>query len=354
MKLAVGTDKGLLIYKQVENKEWVLANIHFIGMPIGAFHIDKNNHWWVAINHKHWGAKVYVSGNMGETFTEVSSPKFSTESPFTLKSIWAIESQIIGTVHRLYIGAEPAALFYSDDLGESWNEMNGLTKHPSRPSWQGGGKGSSSPFLHTVLSNSENEKHLIVGISCAGVFQTHDSGITWHPTNMGLKAFFLPNSESVVGHDPHTICQSKISPNILWQQNHCGIYRSEDYGKTWQDITDKKEKAVYGFAMCIADDNDLEAWVIPAESDHLRIPHGQKLAVYCTKDSGKNWNPLENGLPNPAFDLTLRDAMDLRGNTLAFGTNNGNLYISMDKGQSWVTLSQNLSAVRCVTFISEQ
>ena len=353
MKLAVGTDKGLLIFKQAVNSEWVLADIHFIGMPIGAFHTDKNQHWWVAINHKHWGPKVYVSANMGETFTEVSSPKFSTESPFTLKSIWTIESQNIGNIQRLYLGAEPAALFYSDDLGKSWNEMNGLSNHPSRASWQGGGKGSNSPFLHTVLSSLENKDHLIVGISCAGVFQTFNDGITWQPTNTGLKAFFLPNTESVVGHDPHTICQSKTNPNVLWQQNHCGIYRSEDLGKTWQDITDQNEKAVYGFAMVIAEDNDYEAWVIPAQSDHLRIPHEQKLAVYYTKDAGKNWESLENELPNPAFDLVLRDAMDVKGDALAFGTNNGNLYTSMDKGQHWTTISQNLSAVRCVAFISE-
>ena len=85
----------------------------------------------------------------------------------------------------------------------------------------------------------------------------------------------------------------------------------------------------------------------------MRIPHEQKLAVYYTKDAGQNWESLENGLPKPAFDLVLRDAMDIQGNTLAFGTNNGNLYASMDKGQHWTTISQNLSAVRCVAFIAE-
>ncbi|MGW8123927.1 WD40/YVTN/BNR-like repeat-containing protein [Roseivirga echinicomitans] len=350
MKLAVGTDKGLLIYKQNENSEWLLADIHFIGMPIGAFHSDKNKHLWVAINHKHWGAKVYVSTNLGETFIEVSSPKFSKESPFTLKSIWTITSQNLGSGHRLCVGVEPAALFYSDDSGESWKEMNGLTQHPSRPSWQGGGKGSNSPFLHSILTNPTNEDHLLVGISCAGIFQSHDGGTSWQPTNMGLKAFFLPNSESLVGHDPHTICQSKLNANVLWQQNHCGIYRSEDYGKTWQDITDAQGKAVYGFAMAIAKNNDSEAWVIPAQSDHMRIPHEQKLAVYYTKDAGQHWTPLVNGLPSPAFDLVLRDALAINGNTLAFGTNNGNLYLSIDKGQHWQTISQNLSTVRTASF----
>ena len=56
MKLATGTDKGLLIYEQ-KGESWSLTDIHFIGMPIGAFHVDFNGNWWVAINHKHWGQK---------------------------------------------------------------------------------------------------------------------------------------------------------------------------------------------------------------------------------------------------------------------------------------------------------
>ena len=151
-----------------------------------------------------------------------------------------------------------------------------------------------------------------------------------------------------MGHDPHTLCRSKSNPKVIWQQNHCGIYRSEDDEKTWQNITDKKGKAEYGFAMVISEDNDSQAWVIPAISDHMRIPDGQQLTVFETKNEGKTWVGNTEGLPYPSFDLVLRDAMDLSNKHIAFGTNNGNLYISSNEGQSWNTISQNLSAVRCV------
>uniref|UniRef100_UPI0040485F44 WD40/YVTN/BNR-like repeat-containing protein n=2 Tax=Roseivirga sp. TaxID=1964215 RepID=UPI0040485F44 len=351
MKIAVGTDKGLLIYEKV-NDSWQLNDIHFLGMPIGAFHEDVSQNWWVAINHKHWGPKIYRSDNRGETFKEVNSPKFNTNSAYSLKSVWTIQSRIVNNELQLFIGTEPAALFNSTDLGLSWIEMDGLSKHPSRNTWQGGGKGSNSPFLHAILFNKEGVDHIMVGISCAGVFQTFNGGNSWQPTNEGLKAFFLPNSESEVGHDPHTIRQSRKNANVLWQQNHCGIYRSEDYGNTWKDITDKNNEAVYGFAMVIAEDNDQEAWVIPAESDNMRIPTNQRLAVYYTHNAGNDWKALTQGLPNPSFDLVLRDAMDLRDEHIAFGTNNGNLYVSENKGKQWLTLSQNLSAVRNIKFIN--
>lgn len=351
MKLITGTDKGLIIYEKV-NGAWKLSDIHFIGMPIGAFHQDQNEVWWVAINHKHWGPKLYTSINKGETFSEISSPRFGAESPYALKSIWRIESQSIGPISRLYIGTEPAALFLSEDHGKSFRELNGLSVHKSRSQWQGGGKGSNSPFLHTLVTDPNDSNALMVGISCAGVFQTHDLGNTWNPSNKGLKSFFLPNSEIEVGHDPHIILRHPKHSNIIWQQNHCGIYRSEDDGNTWEDISDKEGKAVYGFAMVIDSEDINTAWVIPAQSDDLRYPIQNSLAVYKTTNAGKTWKPLTSGLPQEAaFDLVLRASFARKDQTMAFGSNNGNLYLSEDDGVHWQVLSQSLSSVRSVSLI---
>lgn len=352
MKLITGTDKGLIIYEKRQDG-WKLADIHFIGMPVGAFHQDGSGHWWVAINHKHWGPKLYHSSNQGETFKEIQSPKFGTDSSHSLKSIWAIKSQEIGPIKRIFVGTEPAALFVSDNEGQSFTNLSGLTDHPSRPTWQGGGKGSSSPFLHTIVFHPHNSNDLTVGISCAGVFKSTDAGNTWKPANKGLKSFFLPDSDIEVGHDPHTILRHSADPDILWQQNHCGIYRSRDNGKNWGDVSDPEGKAVYGFALVIDEEDPNVAWVIPAQSDDLRYPVHNKLAVYQTVDGGEHWKALNQGLPQEAaFDLVLRAAFAKSRHIMAFGTNNGNLYLSEDNGEHWQILSQSLSTVRLVELIS--
>jgi len=352
MKLIAGTDKGLIIYEKV-NGAWQLIDIQFIGMPIGAFHQDASGNWWVAINHKHWGPKLYRSQNDGENFVEIQTPRFENDSTNSLKSIWKIESQAIGPIKRIYIGAEPAALFLSEDDGDSFKELSGLSAHPSRPNWQGGGKGSNSPFLHTLVTNPTDSNELIVGISCAGVFKSSNLGNNWKPSNKGLKSFFLPNTETEVGHDPHIILRHPKDSNVLWQQNHCGIYRSADGGQTWTDISDALGKAVYGFAMVIDADDVNTAWVIPAQSDDLRYPIQNKLAVYKTVNAGKTWKPLTNGLPQEAaFDLVLRAGFAKQNQTMAFGSNNGNLYLSENNGENWQVLSQSLSAVRSVSLIS--
>ena len=351
MKLIAGTDKGLLIY-QKQGSHWKLRDIAFVGLPIGAFLQDHAKRWWVAINHKHWGSKLYVSDNQGENFREVKVPTFNKESEHSLKSIWTIEMQQIGPIERLFIGTEPAALFYSDDLGENFQELTGLTSHPSRPTWQGGGKGSKNPFLHSLVFHPEDSNQLMVGISCAGVFQSADAGNTWQPTNKGLEAFYLPNSTTEVGHDPHSMIRHPKDPEVIWQQNHCGIYRSMDSGNSWSNVSDPHGKAVYGFDLTIDEEDINRAWVIPAQSDDLRIPAQNKLSVYRTDDAGKNWTALRNGLPQEAaFDLVLRHAFAKQSKVLAFGTNNGNLYVSNNEGEEWQILSQSLSAVRVVRLV---
>ncbi|MCE7991114.1 MAG: glycosyl hydrolase [Roseivirga sp.] len=351
MKLIAATDKGLMVYEQTDGV-WKLKDIQFIGMPVGCFHCDeRNGSWWVAINHKHWGPKLYKSTDDGETFAEVAVPRFDNPD-FTLKSIWTIAHGAYDDPNRLYLGVEPAAIFVTSDEGMSFQELKGLSDHPSRPSWQGGGKGSKNPFLHTILVDPEDTSHLTVGISCAGVFQSYDGGGNWYPTNKGLEAFYLPNSNVEVGHDPHCMQIPASDPQVVWQQNHCGVYRSEDKGKSWTNVSDPNGIASYGFAI-VADDRDAQkAWVIPAQSDDLRFPYKNQLAVYQTIDGGKSWNAQRKGLPqNGSFDLILRSAFHGKNDILAFGTNNGNLYASANGGESWEALSQNLSAVRQVALI---
>lgn len=350
MKIVAGTDKGLIIYQQ-NCESWEIKDIAFIGLPIGAFHQDHSGRWWVAINHKHWGPKLYLSENQGENFKEVASPKFEGLEQ-SLKSIWTIKSQQVGPIERIFIGTEPAALFISEDLGSSFKELKALSEHPTRDSWQGGGKGIKSPFLHTIVFNPNDSNELMVGVSCAGIFKSKDLGNTWNPSNNGLKAFFLPNSEVEVGHDPHSILRHPIEPNVLWQQNHCGIFRSEDNGNYWKDVSDQSGIAQYGFDLVIDEEDTHTAWAIPAQSDDLRYPYKTQLAVYQTTDGGEHWHSKSIGLPKTAsFDLVLRDGFDKKGDLMAFGTNNGNLYVSQDMSEKWQTITQNLSTIRSVNIL---
>ena len=172
------------------------------------------------------------------------------------------------------------------------------------------------------------------------------------PKNNGLKAAYLPNPNVEIGHDPHLLLACRSNPDVLWQQNHCGIFRSENGGAIWEDVTDKNGLANYGFALAIDNENPLQAWVIPAASDVERVAPDLSLVVCRTEDGGKNWLALRNGLPQEnCFDIVLRHSLVRKNEVLVFGTTTGNLYLSENDGEGWECVSNNLARVDYVAVV---
>jgi photosystem II stability/assembly factor-like uncharacterized protein len=76
-----------------------------------------------------------------------------------------------------------------------------------------------------------------------------------------------------------------------------------------------------------------------------------KLFVARTRDGGKNWEQLRQGLPQDnAYDVVYRHALDASQGCLAFGSTTGNLYLSEDGGDNWLTVANNLPPVYSVRF----
>jgi hypothetical protein len=46
--------------------------------------------------------------------------------------------------------------------------------------------------------------------------------------------------------------------------------------------------------------------------------------------------------------MVLRHSFIKKGNLLAFGTNNGNIYLSFDKGKIWKKVTDTLSSISCL------
>jgi photosystem II stability/assembly factor-like uncharacterized protein len=300
---------------------------------------------------------MHKSKDEGRTWDEIAAPVFpegeeiKDSVPATLNYLWAMSTVKSRNGHRIYVGTEPGGLFESKNGGNSFELVRGLWDHPSRKSqWFGGGM--DHPGIHSIIVDPGDSKHMYVAISCAGVFETSDGGNTWIPKNHGLKADFLPDPESEIGQDPHLLVACEANPKVMWQQNHCGIFRTEDGGNLWKDISDRSGEANFGFAIAADAGNEKVAWVVPAVSDENRVAIDFSLCICRTENGGRSWDTFRKGLPQgAAFDITYRHALDQHGNTLAFGTTTGNLYLSNDDGESWLCLSNNLPMVHCVEFI---
>lgn len=353
--ILAGTSKGLVAF-WMDKTSVSKTEVYFRGFPVSMVFVDAETQtWWVALSHKHWGEKLHFSTDFGQNWQSAGLPSFKgfEYKPgigASLKKIWVMQ-RASKNPNQFWLGTEPGGLFFSDDGGKTFQLNASLWNHPSRldqNQWFGTGK--DYPFIHSIIIDPRDNNHIYVGVSCAGVFETEDGGKSWIPRNNGLVAAYLPKTTPEVGHDPHQILMCQTNPDVIWQQNHCGIFRTVDGGKLWQQVSDATHIPHYGFALAIDDTNPDVAWVIPAESDESRVPVGLKLRVCKTSDAGKTWQTFSSGLPQEnSFDLVLRHAFTRKAGLMSFGATNGNLYCSSDDGKSWQTLSNNLAPISSVT-----
>ena len=87
---------------------------------------------------------------------------------------------------------------------------------------------------------SRRPARIWVGISSVGVFYTRRRRRTWTPRNTGTRCDFLPEGERYpeFGQCVHNLTLAPGGSNRLYQQNHCGMYRSDDGGASWLSIED--------------------------------------------------------------------------------------------------------------------
>jgi len=350
----VGTMKGaFLLRSDKARKKWRVDGPHFRGEAVYALLHDTRNgrsRTFAATNSPHWGATLRTSDDYGRTWSaaERQSVRFPADSGRALAQIWQIAPGRAAEPDVVYCGVEPAALFESRDGGESWEPNKGLLTHEHQPQWQPGGGGLC---LHTIIPDPEEKRRMLIAISAAGVYRSDDAGRTWRARNVGVRAEFLPDKYPEFGQCVHKVVHHPTRPKRLFLQNHWGLYRSDDWGDSWQDIANGVPSD-FGFAMQMHPHDPDTVYIVPLESDQFRCTPEAKLRVYRTTDAGASWKALGEGLPQSgAYETVLRDALTADSFDPAgvyFGTRSGKLFGSRDEGATWEEIADGLPPVVCV------
>ena len=351
MLLLVGTMKGAFILRSdASRRHWDLGGPYFRGSAVYAMAYDARagrRRIWAGPQSMHWGGVLRSSDDFGQTWTnpESANVKFPESSGAALKQIWQIAPGREAEGDTLYCGVEPAAVFVSRDVGETWTLNEGLWNHPQRPRWEPGGGGLC---LHTILLDPEDIERIRVAISTGGMYVTVDGGLTWRPSNQGVRAEFLPEKYPEFGQCVHKVVQAKQRPERMFLQNHWGLYRSDDRGESWTDIANGVPSD-FGFGLAIHPRDPDCAWIVPLESDMFRCTPEGKLRTYRTRDGGASWEALSSGLPQEgAYETVLRDALavdPLERAGVYFGTRSGKVFGSVDEGDTWSELIDGLPPV---------
>lgn len=346
--LLVGTVKGLFLYHGDETREsWRLTGPHFPGKEVFSVCGDKRGR--VLIGTEDWGTgpTLRSSEDLGETWREVArDPKFPKEGKATLKHIWQIVPGHPDQPGTWYAGVDDAALFVSRDDGESWDELTGLTTHPTRSRWTPGFGGLC---LHSVVVDPQNAERLWVGISSVGVFRSEDAGQSWELCNNGL-----PNvapefiKEADMGRCVHKLALDPQQPGALVLQYHFGVYRSVDGADSWTKISDGLPHD-FGFPLAVT---ERDLFVVPLLADNNRIVPDGAFKVWRSSDRGRSWRALTEGLPQQdVYVGVLRDAMAADSFSPAgvyLGTTGGEVFVSRDAGDHWVQLPARLPRITTV------
>jgi len=352
--LLVGTNKGAFLLRSSRDRaKWDVAGPYFHGQGVYAMAYDGRNgrhRLWVSANNIMWGTFLRSSEDFGRVWTNPleASIRFPAELGTSLRNIWQVCLGRKDEPEKLYCGVEPAALFESRDDGESWSLVRGLYDHPHRLRWMPSNGGL---VLHTILPDPCNKNRMYVGVSAGGVYRTEDSGTTWQPRNTGLRVLFLPEKYPEFGQCVHKIVLHESRPERLFLQNHGGLYRSDDRGDSWRDVS-HGVPSDFGFTMLMHPHDADCVYIVPVESEEFRCTPEGHLRVYRTRNAGGSWEALDRGLPQKgAYETVLRDAMasdSLDPAGIYFGTRSGKLYGSRDEGKSWKRIVEGLPQILCV------
>ena len=363
-RLLVSTRKGLFTIERRRGK-WKIAEVDFLADNVTlALHDARSGRSYAALNHGHFGVKLHAKNGKG--WEEISAPAFppkpegrvdkdgwGKDIPYSLLNIFSLETGGANEKGALWCGTIPGGLFRSQDHGESWRMIETLWDNPKRQQWMGGG--TEWPAIHSICVDPRDAKIVRIGISCGGVWETRDGGKGWECRADGMFAAFMPPEQGRDPNvqDPHCLVQCPSAPDRLWVQHHNGIFRSDDASRSWSEVTDVPPSS-FGFAVAVHPRDPDTAWFVPGIKDEKRIPVDGKLVVTRTRNAGKSFKVLRNGLPQAhAYDLVFRHALsiDATGERLAFGSTTGGLWVSEDQGDQWAEVSHSLPPVHAVRFM---
>jgi len=362
VRVLVGTRKGAFILSaDASRKKWTVEGPQFAGWEI--YHLkgspaDPDRLY--ASQSSGWFGQVMQRSNDGGKTWETAGNQFAYEGevgphtwydgsphPYEFKRVWHLEPSLKDP-DTVYAGVEDAAIFKSEDAGQTWAELSGLRTHETSASWAPGAGGLC---LHTILIDPSKPDRMYGAISAAGVFRTDDGGKSWQPANRGLRSNTMPDQDAEVGHCVHRLAMHPSRPKTLFMQKHWDVMRTDDGGDSWREISGDLPTD-FGFVIDVHANEPDTVYVVPITSDSLHYVPDGKLRVYRSKTGGNEWEALTNGLPqkdcyvNVLRDAMAVDALDPCG--VYFGTSGGQVYASADAGDSWTSIVRDLPGVLSV------
>jgi len=184
------------------------------------------------------------------------------------------------------------------------------------------------------------------------VLKTTDGGLNWKEISPDLTRNDKTKqedgggpytNEGAGGEIYNTIAYLSCSPHqagVIWTGSDCGrLHLTQDEGKTWQNVTPPNLGEVLINSIEVSPHDPATAYVVATNYKQNDLSP----LVFVTKDFGKTWQKITNGMANDDFARVVREDPTQKG-LLYCGTELG-FYVSYNGGQQWDKLPLNLPVV---------
>ncbi len=322
-ELMVGTQDGVVRLSN-DAGNWSLADHTLTGHHVCALIQEPRSGRYIAGTHD---AGIAVSDDGAQW-------RFSNVG-LDITNVFSLAAPSTDGRRRIYAGTEPAAIFFSDDLGESWHALKGFETAPNRDTWMF----PAPPFIghvKTFTFDPENPDRFYVCVEQGGLYGTTDGGDSWTEYTAGM-----PN-------DAHRAVIHPTRPDRIYLCNGFFFNRSDDGGTSWFEMANQTSSIGYADAL-LYHPNKPETMIVSGAfaTPDTWMQGSANSHVSRTRDGGDHWEDARNGFPEEILGSFEAGCIESSGDvSRAFlGTTHGEVWLSEDEGDNWHAIITGLPSI---------
>jgi len=234
--------------------------------------------------------------------------------------------------NTLYAGAAPAAVYRSDNGGDTWRRLRNA-KQPERIQM-----GFDTRVIRMAIDPTRPDE-VYAGLEVGGVMRSLDGGETWADCSKDLlRLAELPKLKSKIGSedenegmlDTHSLAMSAAAPGTVFLAVRMGLFRSPDGGTSWNDMEiGRFSPLTYARDVQVAPQNArvMYACLSPA----ARSEDG---SLYRSDDLGQTWKRFDHGTKPDSTMMML--ALNRRNPDQVYcASRSGQVFGTQDGGKTW-------------------